>query len=80
MILRNWATTVIRERSNLLFLENRAPTGFEKRGASKTVTLSVHLWLRFGALWFAVVLIGFIEGYVLLPLVSQPSLAPFFSP
>jgi hypothetical protein len=28
---------------------------------------SVHLGLRFAALWFAVVLIGFVEGYVLLP-------------
>lgn len=28
--------------------------------------LSLHLWLRFAALWFAVVLIGCIEGYVLL--------------
>jgi len=25
------------------------------------------LWLRFAALWFAVVLIGFVEGYVFLP-------------
>ena len=29
--------------------------------------LSLHLWLRFAALWFAVVVIGFVEGYVLLP-------------
>jgi hypothetical protein len=29
--------------------------------------LSLHLWLRFAALWFTVVLIGFVEGYVLLP-------------
>jgi hypothetical protein len=29
--------------------------------------LSLHLWLRFAVLWFAVVLIGFVEGYVLLP-------------
>jgi hypothetical protein len=29
--------------------------------------LSLHLWLSFAALWFAVVLIGFVEGYVLLP-------------
>jgi hypothetical protein len=29
--------------------------------------LSLHLWIRFAALWFAVVLIGFIEGYILLP-------------
>jgi hypothetical protein len=28
--------------------------------------LSLHLWLRFAVLWFAVVLIGF-EGYELLP-------------
>ena len=29
--------------------------------------LSLHLWLRFVALWVAVVFIGFVEGYVLLP-------------
>jgi len=29
--------------------------------------LSLHLWLRFTVLWFAVVLAGFVEGYVLLP-------------
>jgi hypothetical protein len=29
--------------------------------------VSLHLWLRFAALWLSVVLIGFIEGYVLLP-------------
>jgi hypothetical protein len=29
--------------------------------------LSFHLWLRFAVLWFAVALIGFVEGYVLLP-------------
>ena len=28
---------------------------------------SLHLWLRFAALWVAVVFIGFVEGYVLLP-------------
>ena len=30
--------------------------------------LSLHLWLRFAVLWVAVVLIGFVEGYVLIPL------------
>ena len=30
--------------------------------------LSLHLWLRFAVLWVAVVFIGFLEGYVLLPL------------
>ena len=29
--------------------------------------LSLHLWLRFAVIWLAVVLIGFAEGYVLLP-------------
>jgi len=29
--------------------------------------LSLHLWLRFAVLWVAVVFIGFVEGYVLLP-------------
>jgi hypothetical protein len=36
-------------------------------GRSREKVLSVHLWLRFVTLWFAVVLIGFVEGYVLLP-------------
>lgn len=31
------------------------------------IVLSLHLWLRFAALWFAVVILGFVEGYVLLP-------------
>ena len=29
--------------------------------------LWLHLWLRFATLWFAVVVIGFVEGCVLLP-------------
>ena len=36
-------------------------------GPSAGEVLSIHLWLRFAALWSAVVLIGFVEGYVLLP-------------
>jgi hypothetical protein len=36
-------------------------------GHPRNKVLSLHLWLRFAALWFTVVLIGFIEGYVLLP-------------
>src|SRR4030095_12105402 len=36
-------------------------------GHPREKVLSVHLWLSFAALWFAVVLIGFVEGYVLLP-------------
>jgi hypothetical protein len=36
-------------------------------GHAREKVLSLHLWLRFAALWFAVVLIGFVEGYVLLP-------------
>ena len=36
-------------------------------GHRREKVLSVHLWLRFAALWSAVVLIGFVEGYVLLP-------------
>ena len=36
-------------------------------GNTREKILSVHLWLRFVTLWFAVVLIGFVEGYVLLP-------------
>ena len=29
--------------------------------------LAVHLWLRFATLWFAAVVVGFAEGYVLWP-------------
>ena len=36
-------------------------------GRPREKVLSVHLWLRFAMLWFAVVLLGFVEGYVLLP-------------
>jgi hypothetical protein len=36
-------------------------------GRSREKVLSLHLWVRFAALWFAVVLIGFVDGYVLLP-------------
>jgi hypothetical protein len=36
-------------------------------GHPREKVLSLHLWLRFAVLWVAVVLIGFVEGYVLLP-------------
>jgi hypothetical protein len=36
-------------------------------GRPREKILSLHLWLRFAALWVAVVFIGFVEGYVLLP-------------
>jgi hypothetical protein len=36
-------------------------------GHRREKVLSVHLLLRFAVLWVAVVLIGFVEGYVLLP-------------
>jgi hypothetical protein len=36
-------------------------------GHPREKVLSLHLWLRFAMLWLAVVLIGFTEGYVLLP-------------
>jgi hypothetical protein len=36
-------------------------------GHPREKVFSVHLWLRFAVLWVAVVLIGFVEGYVLLP-------------
>jgi hypothetical protein len=36
-------------------------------GRPREKILSVHLWLRFAVLWFAVVVIGFVEGYVPLP-------------
>jgi hypothetical protein len=36
-------------------------------GHSREKVLSLHMWLRFAVLWVAVVLVGFVEGYVLLP-------------
>jgi hypothetical protein len=36
-------------------------------GHPREKVLSVRLWLRFAVLWVVVVLIGFVEGYVLLP-------------
>jgi hypothetical protein len=36
-------------------------------GHPREKLLSLHLWLRFAALWVAVVFIGFVEDYVLLP-------------
>jgi hypothetical protein len=36
-------------------------------GHARVKVLSLHMWLRFVVLWAAVVLIGFVEGYVLLP-------------
>src|SRR5215831_3133570 len=36
-------------------------------GHPREKVLSLHLWLRFAMLWVAVVLIAFVEGYVLLP-------------
>ena len=36
-------------------------------GRPREKVFSLHLWLRFAVLWIAVVLIGFVEGYVLLP-------------
>jgi hypothetical protein len=36
-------------------------------GHPREKVFSLHLWLRFAVLWFVVGLIGFVEGYVLLP-------------
>src|SRR5262245_55117745 len=36
-------------------------------GQQREKVFSLHLWLRFAVLWVAVVLIGFVEGFVLLP-------------
>jgi hypothetical protein len=36
-------------------------------GHPREKVLSLHLWLRFAMLWLAVVLVAFVEGYVLLP-------------
>jgi hypothetical protein len=67
MISRNWATNGHTGAVEPFVFRKPCTNGIREARASKTVTLSVHLWLRFGALWFAVVLMGFIEGYVLLP-------------
>jgi len=47
-------------------------------GHPREKVLSVHLWLRFAMLWFAVVLIGFVEGYVLLPFALASFLGAVF--
>jgi hypothetical protein len=47
-------------------------------GPSTEKSSSLHLWRRFAALWFAVVVIGFIEGYVLLPVGLASFLGAFF--
>jgi hypothetical protein len=36
-------------------------------GHPREKVFSLHLWLRFALLWLTVVLIGFVEGFVLLP-------------
>jgi len=36
-------------------------------GQRREKVFSFHLWLRFAALWCAVVIMGFVEGYVPLP-------------
>ena len=36
-------------------------------GHPREKVLSLHQWLRFAVLWVAVVLVAFVEGYVLLP-------------
>ena len=36
-------------------------------GRPREKILSFHLWLRFAVVWFTVVVIGFVEGYVVLP-------------
>src|SRR4030095_8101469 len=40
-------------------------------GHTREKVLSLHLWLRFAVLWLAVVLIGFVEGYVLFAVWSR---------
>jgi hypothetical protein len=50
-----------------------SPTRFHRSdwlflfGHPREKFLSLHLWLRFAVIWFGVVIIGFVEGYVLLP-------------
>ena len=36
-------------------------------GHAREKVLSLPLWLRFEVIWFGVVVVGFVEGYVLLP-------------
>jgi hypothetical protein len=48
-------------------------------GQTRERVFSVHFWLRFAALWLTVVLIGFVEGYVLLSFSLAAFLAVVFS-
>ena len=69
----NIGEILIRESSNLLLLipvvKGRAV--FTQRdwlfltGQPRGKVLSLHLWLKFAVLWVAIVLIGFVDGYVL---------------
>jgi hypothetical protein len=36
-------------------------------GQTRQRVFSVHFWLRFAALWFTAVIMGFVEAYVLFP-------------
>ena len=36
-------------------------------GHPREKVLSLHLWLRFAVIWVAIVLVAFVEGYVLIP-------------
>jgi hypothetical protein len=49
-------------------------------GRPRERVLSLHLWLRFAALWFAVMVISFVEGLRSLALRSHLSLERFSSP
>src|SRR5262249_50727876 len=49
-------------------------------GHPRDKLLSLHLWIRFAVLWFTVVLIRGVEGYVLLPFGLAPLWGRFFSP
>jgi len=58
VILKRWI------RGQPLFIERDWLFLF---GQTRERVFSVHFWIRFGALWLTLVLIGFVEGYVLLP-------------
>jgi hypothetical protein len=47
-------------------------------GHPREKVLSLHLWLRFAMLWLAVVLVAFVEGYVLLPFCLAAFLGAIF--
>jgi hypothetical protein len=59
-----WVILIRRIRGQRAFTDRDWLFLIDKRNQK---VFSLHIWLRFAVLWFAVVLTGFVEGYVLLP-------------